>query len=332
MKTGRDLAALREKIAGQADCCEGIDLARHEIVSLRAGRAVSHYRECLESEGIVPKYFAGNVRERREGQIMGEVISPEEIRRKCAAPVVLISAGNTWTAGQVRRQMDNLQIKSLLADKLVFSRHCGEILEVFDMLEDGRSKYIYGNVLLARMEGAEISERFVTGHPYFCLEPFLKRSDSEVYADFGAAVGDSIEEYIWRKKNMFGKIYGFEPEPGNFEILTGRMGRLKREWGIPEGQIVLFQTEFGENRTVDSFFGDGKVNFMKADTGGGELAWLRGAGKTVARHRPVLAIGIYHTPSDMFRIPLEVKSMNPDYRLKIRHHSIGYAGTVLYAY
>ena len=52
---------------------------------------------------------------------------------------------------------------------------------------------------------------------------------------------------------------------------------------------------------------------------------------TIQRDKPKLAICIYHKPEDMTEIPLYIKSLVPEYKLYIRHHSNRYGETVLYA-
>ena len=74
-----------------------------------------------------------------------------------------------------------------------------------------------------------------------------------------------------------------------------------------------------------------RVTFIKMDIEGSELEALKGAQQTIQRDRPKLAICIYHKPEDMTDIPLYIKSLVPEYRLYVRHHSNRCSETVLYA-
>lgn len=67
------------------------------------------------------------------------------------------------------------------------------------------------------------------------------------------------------------------------------------------------------------------------DVEGAELESLKGASGTIQRYKPKLAICIYHKPEDMTEIPLYIKSLVPEYKLYVRHHSNSIAETVLYA-
>ena len=74
-----------------------------------------------------------------------------------------------------------------------------------------------------------------------------------------------------------------------------------------------------------------RVDCIKLDVEGAELAALRGAADTIRRFRPRLIICLYHQPEDLFSLPLYVKSLVPDYRLEVAHASCGFTDTILYA-
>ena len=76
---------------------------------------------------------------------------------------------------------------------------------------------------------------------------------------------------------------------------------------------------------------DRKVTFLKMDIEGSELAALRGAERIIREQRPKLAICVYHKPEDMWEIPGFILNCHPDYKLYLRHYSISYTETVLYA-
>jgi FkbM family methyltransferase len=74
-----------------------------------------------------------------------------------------------------------------------------------------------------------------------------------------------------------------------------------------------------------------RVDFVKMDIEGAELAALRGAIKTLRRFRPKLAIALYHRDADFHEIPNFVKSLDLGYRLFLDHFTVGMAETVLFA-
>ena len=71
--------------------------------------------------------------------------------------------------------------------------------------------------------------------------------------------------------------------------------------------------------------------FIKMDIEGHEIPALYGVKNTIIKHKPKLAISIYHKGSDLWEIPLLIKSWIPEYKMYIRHHSANFCDTVLYA-
>lgn len=63
-----------------------------------------------------------------------------------------------------------------------------------------------------------------------------------------------------------------------------------------------------------------KVTFLKLDIEGNEIQALNGAAETIKRDKPKLAICVYHKIDDIWRIPLYIKNLVPEYKIYIRHH------------
>jgi len=74
-----------------------------------------------------------------------------------------------------------------------------------------------------------------------------------------------------------------------------------------------------------------RVDFIKMDIEGAELAALSGAAKVIGRYKPTLAISGYHKPEDLWELPNKIKSLNPDYVLSFGHHSPVSWESVFYA-
>jgi len=86
--------------------------------------------------------------------------------------------------------------------------------------------------------------------------------------------------------------------------------------------------------TVDetvSRYGVPRIDFIKMDIEGSELAALQGAESSLRRWRPKLAISLYHRPEDFFTIPSWINSLGLGYRFFLDHYSIHQEETVLYA-
>ena len=186
-----------------------------------------------------------------------------------------------------------------------------------------------------------------------------------MFVDAGAYVGDTIEKYLSLKSGVFKKIYAFEPERRNYHAMQQRIERLSREWAFEKDRIEAVFAGVGERSgslnissqksntaslganfcatpssekeevsiySLDDFFSNITVKFIKADIESFEYDMLKGASQIIQRDKPLLAICIYHNASDMYDIPLLVKKLLPEYKLSIRHHYSDNSDTVLYAY
>ena len=180
---------------------------------------------------------------------------------------------------------------------------------------------------------------------------FLRYEPEEVFVDAGCCNLRSalaLRAHCGRVK----KVYAFEPEPENYKVCLRNRERYK----FPEVKLFPFGV-WSERTTLHFSAGNAavsciseegtssvpvmpideavdtnnRVTFIKMDIEGSELEALKGAQQTIQRDRPKLAICIYHKPEDMTDIPLYIKSLVPEYRLYVRHHSNRCSETVLYA-
>ncbi len=175
---------------------------------------------------------------------------------------------------------------------------------------------------------------------------------SDIVLDTGAYVGDTA---LWFSKAVGpqGKVYAFEPEPGNFAKLKANLERNKVTNVIPlqlavsetKGELqvtssanssVITQTSTGTSvkvTTIDKFLEANKlprVDFIKMDVEGHELKVLAGASGTIRTFKPSLALSAYHRGDDLIKLPKFLSELNPNYKFYLRHCTPGWADTVLY--
>jgi FkbM family methyltransferase len=89
-----------------------------------------------------------------------------------------------------------------------------------------------------------------------------------------------------------------------------------------------------QTTTIDdtiAALGLSKIDFIKMDIEGAELDSLRGAEAAIRRHRPKLAISLYHQPDDIETIPRYLAGLDLGYRFYLDHHTIYNNETVLFA-
>lgn len=92
--------------------------------------------------------------------------------------------------------------------------------------------------------------------------------------------------------------------------------------------IDTFSCTTLDDYTVNSL---DRVDFIKMDIEGAELAALIGATEVIRAFKPRLAISGYHKPEDLWEIPQKLKDLNPGYELTFGHHSPVHWESVFYA-
>ncbi|MCL5019246.1 MAG: FkbM family methyltransferase [Patescibacteria group bacterium] len=82
----------------------------------------------------------------------------------------------------------------------------------------------------------------------------------------------------------------------------------------------ILKKEKAEITSIDNFVrenGLSRVDFIKIDTEGYEEKILKGATETIKKFSPIIAVSAYHKPGDKKEIPKLIKSINPEYVIKL---------------
>jgi FkbM family methyltransferase len=186
---------------------------------------------------------------------------------------------------------------------------------------------------------------------YFPADLF-NLSPNECILDCGAYDGDTLKLVLQRYGSEFAAIYSIEGDAVAFEKLRAYAATLPP--GI-QGKIHPIHCAVGGTRTVVRFTSDGTtglkrnedidvqcyplddisiaqpVTLIKMDIEGAEYDALFGARNMIARDNPLLAICVYHTQEDIWRIPLLIHSMLPEHSLFLRAYEGDGFQTVVYA-
>jgi len=220
---------------------------------------------------------------------------------------------------------------------------------VFDMLEDEYSKKTYIERIKRVYTLSNISNVMQPEeNQYFDEE--LKLTDHEVFVDCGAYIGDTAMEFIKRVDGRYSQIYMFEAEKSKADQIKSNLKEAKYKlypFGVwSENGKLCFNAEGssaskismeGEDGieidvvALDSVHFDEVPTFVKMDIEGSEKEALMGAKNIISDYCPKLAICIYHKREDLYELPLLIKTLNPRYKLYIRHYSNHFAETVCYA-
>lgn len=156
-----------------------------------------------------------------------------------------------------------------------------------------------------------------------------------MFVDIGAYTGDTIEQfcnYCQKKKIICKQIYAYELDAEIFECLRDNVAKMK-DYNIEIYQKGIAEQDDEANTMLClvSALEDKKITIVKMDIEGYEWGALHGGRMSIQKWKPKMAICLYHCLEDLWRIPYFIKSLNPEYKLYLRHHSPVVWDSVLYA-
>lgn len=291
------------------------------------------------------------------------VISPNDIT-SLSCPLVLIATPHANYIREISDECQKLGVEAGHIDDVIFRLYKDRIWDCLELFDDDRSREIYAEMILCRMEGRRPDPSYVTSKSLFNVPEFMAADYDGNMIDCGAFVGDSLESYITERESsyaFFGRIVAFEPDRDNFEALQRRVNRLKSEWCLSDDKIILYNAGVGEKSTISRILhaenNAGSIivdedssdsvevqtyaiddivkepySYLKADIESYEYQMLQGAEKTIKRYNPNLGICIYHNAFDMLQIPLLIHEMVPEYRMIVRQHNFHTSETHVYAW
>lgn len=223
--------------------------------------------------------------------------------------------------------------------------------QVYELLADEKSKKIFLRLITKRIMRCKFFDDVYSPDQYFDNDIIQLKSD-EVFWDVGAFNGDTIFLFNKKVNGRYKAIYAFEPDDDVFGKLIENTKNVERinylNLGLysESGEMYFQNATLGSSHIVTSNImetqykskpvlkGDSmnlQPTFIKMDIEGAEQNALSGLRETIKQGKPTLAICIYHQTDDLWKIPLYIKSIDPEYKLFIRHHSYTDCETVCYA-
>lgn len=279
--------------------------------------------------------------------------------------ICVVSGGNILTSinrvkslgfNNIIHYVDLLKYSKINFIDLVFNEHFKEVfdnnkkqfIKIYDLLNDSISKEIYSKIISFRyyyninfLQGLKNKEK----EQYF--EEFLELRNNEIFLDVGGYDGFTSLEFIKRVSD-YKKIYFFEPDTQNLNKAKKLLSDYKNIKFLDIGaydknDILKFSSNesasnIDENGDIEIKVGkidnyvDEKVTFLKMDIEGAEQKALIGAKKTIRKYRPKMAISIYHSPFDLFRIPEIIFEIvgKDTYDIYVRHYTESIYETIMF--
>lgn len=226
---------------------------------------------------------------------------------------------------------------NVLFDDEFIAENADDIEKAYSLLSDEHSKKVYENVLKFYYTGELFLLDEVTTDKSEAFENILKLGENEAYVDLGAYNGDTIDEFLHYSGGGYRKIIAFEPNAKNFSKLKTHCENMRNvdlwELGAYSRSTVLtFNNKAGRNSAisdvgtetrvaaVDSILCGMAASYVKADVEGADFETLLGMKNTLKNFKPKLNFAAYHRFEDIFRLPILINRLNPDYKIFLRHH------------
>lgn len=214
------------------------------------------------------------------------------------------------------------------ADTLEYSR---------SLLFDEESKRVFDSMVKFQFTG-ELSYLFeAESTREDALKNILCLTDHEDMLDLGAYRGDTIKELI-DLTGGYSSVTALEPDRKTFEKLKDFAKDMENVTLYPyavwsEQKELAFSGGGGRQSTlddsgkyivtatdIDSLIKDKTITYVKADVEGVEKEMLSGMKNLLKTQKPKLSIACYHRTEDLCTLIPLIHSINPDYKIHLRHH------------
>ena len=233
-------------------------------------------------------------------------------------PVVPVFGNNIFNREYVEKN----------AEKLELSR---------SLLFDNESKTVFDSMVKFQFTG-ELPYLFeVQSSREDALKEILNLNDCEDMLDLGAYRGDTIKELIditggyssvtalEPDRKTFEKLKDFTKDMENITLYPYAVWSERKELTFSGGggrQSALAQS--GKHTVtatdIDSLAKNKTFTYVKADVEGVEEEMLKGMKNLLQSRKPKLSIACYHRTEDLCTLIPLIHSINPDYKIHLRHH------------
>ena len=166
---------------------------------------------------------------------------------------------------------------------------------------------------------------------------YLMRNGTEIMEAFNLMEDEESRE-VFKNMCYFQYTTALEPDAKTYKKLVENMGELpntklieKGIWNI-DGE-VCFATGKGRGSVlnnkegvltpvtcIDTIAKETPFTYVKMDVEGVEFVVLYGGYEYLQSNKPKLNVACYHRCCDIYRLPLMLKRVNPEYKIYMRHH------------
>lgn len=357
---------IEQKVLDRAAAIVADIQKRGNWVCFGAGKTFRNFvnRYCIKQRLLPkPRYACDNNQQLWGTEVCGvPVVSPEKLLEESEDKRTVITMGRIspfdmaaelFSYKWQRHYCFIIPLEQLDA-YFYYMQHTSEIQKVFSYFEDNISKETYEGFWRLAIGGIMNFAEIYTPNAYWNNDIIPKLKDGWNILYGGAFDGKHIERALKNNKNIL--FHGFECNKKMYDQLVERYHENKSVKLYPyalndKRETLAFCSDnpLGANIIREKSINNGKagfetvvctsideeiterLDFIAFDLEGSELQALTGAKNMIQAHKPILSICTYHCVEHYVKIPLYIKELNPQYKLKFRHHSVTSCESVLYA-
>ncbi|MBQ9761415.1 MAG: FkbM family methyltransferase [Clostridia bacterium] len=212
------------------------------------------------------------------------------------------------------------------------------------LFTDDESLMIYDKVWEYKKTGRIEPLLEAVSDPDKVMHEIIRPEEISSYADLGAYTGDTVRELLFYANGAVREVWAMEPDARSFKKLSAYAEgetRAKVEpfclgaWSHRETLCFdgsgnrnasmevnrsasladrKFKAVTVEGEALDTLLDGRTVDYIKYDVEGSEYEAIMGSRATIERCYPTLLVSLYHRNEDLFRLPLLLHEMFPDYQ------------------
>lgn len=325
IENGRHSGQLREwilqtqKLAGVC-CANTVDKAFYGLVHTLRSASASELAEVMRNN--YGNWLSG---------------LDEEIRR---ATIINHNMLKFW--GSLNPEAGDYGVVDQRVDCL--TNHLGDLVQLYTSLADYRSRKLLYALLMYWVQFDFLPVNLLQERQfdsYFDLD-LMHCGPDEVFVDMGCYTGDTVLSYI----NSYGaenyrRIYSYEIVAEHLEQAKNNLRQYKnidfRLRGVAEANKTMY-LESETPHPGSAICESGQISvqavaldedvpeavtFIKMDLEGGEYNALLGSERHIRQDHPKLAVCLYHSNQDLWRLPKLIHSFGMPYKYYLRFNSTG---------
>ena len=217
-------------------------------------------------------------------------------------------------------------------------KHEAELQKVYDNLADEPSRETFAATLNYKLSGKVEYLFDCDSSREEDLRQLFTFGENEVYMDLGAYNGDTVEEFLGLTGGKYQHIIAVEPDRRNCRKLTAMAEALGNitvhqcgvwseagelgfsDSGGRQSTFLAVQKKTVPVNSIDNLAQGLPVSYIKMDVEGAEVQALQGGAYLIREHQPKMFIAAYHYDVDLFRLPLQIWQLVPEYKIYLRKH------------